>query len=176
MENGLIHFYFGNGKGKTTAALGLALRTVGYNKKVVIVQFLKDWKCGELQALSYLPNICVLRGKSSVGNFAFEMTNQEKKETKSIHDENLKKALELQIKGHCDLLILDEVVDAYKLGLLDTILFKNLLENKPISLELILTGHEYDEYICEQADYVTNMQKVKHPFDVGVSARKGIEF
>ena len=176
MKKGLIHFYYGNGKGKTTAALGLALRAAGCNKNVVIVQFLKDWRCGELQSLSYLPNVCVLRGKSSGGNFVFEMTDKEKEETKSIHNNNLKKALEIQKERQCELLVLDEVVDAYNLGLLDTALFEDLLENKPVELELILTGHELNEFVCEQADYVTNMQKIKHPFDAGVPARKGIEF
>ncbi len=176
MKKGLIHYYFGNGKGKTTAALGLMIRAAGYNKNVVIVQFLKDWKCGELQSFSHLPNICVLRGKSSGGNFVFEMTDKEKEETKNIHNENLRRALEIQKKGQCDLLVLDEVVDAYNLDLLDNTLFENLLENKPEALELVLTGHELNKYVCERADYVTNMQKIKHPFDAGVSARKGIEF
>lgn len=176
MQKGLIHFYYGDGKGKTTAALGLALRALGSNKNVVLIQFLKDWQCGEIQALTHLPNISVLRGKSSRGNFVFEMTDEEKRETLSIHNENLKTALEIQRSGKCDLLILDEVVDAYSLGLLDKELFENLLNNKPKSLELILTGHKLNDFVCEQADYVTNMQKVKHPFDIGVPARKGIEF
>lgn len=176
MKNGLIHFYYGNGKGKTTAALGLALRAAGFNKNVIIVQFLKDWRCGELQSLSHLPNIYILRGKSSGGNFVFEMTDEEKEKTKRIHDENLKKALEFQKKGQCDLLVLDEVVDAYNLGLIDNELFIKLLENKPESLELVLTGHELNGFVCDKADYVTNMRKIKHPFDMGIPARKGIEF
>lgn len=176
MERGLIHYYFGDGKGKTTAALGLAVRAAGSNKKVVIVQFLKDWKSSEINALSNLQNIIVLRGKASKKNFAFEMTDEEKKATKEIHNKNLEKALELQREGKCDLLVLDEGADAYDLRLLDTKVFKNLLENKPKALELVITGHKLIESILEQADYVTNMQKVKHPFDMGVLARKGIEF
>jgi cob(I)alamin adenosyltransferase len=176
MQRGLVHFYYGDGKGKTTAALGLALRAAGCEKNVIIVQFLKDWKCGELQSLPFLPNVRVLRGKSSGGAFVHEMTDEEKNETKIIHNKNLKTALEFQKKGQCDLLVLDEVVDAYNLGVLDATLFEWLLNNKPVELELVLTGHESNELVRERADYVTKMQKIKHPFDTGVSARRGIEF
>lgn len=176
MQNGLTHFYFGDGKGKTTAALGLALRAVGCNKNVVIVQFLKDWKCGEIQAISHLPCICVFRGKESTRNFVSEMNDEEKQKTKRIHDANLKRALELQKQGECDLLILDEVVDAYELELVDKVLFENLLRDKPKELELVLTGHRDNDFVNKHADYVTCMKKVKHPFDKGISARKGIEY
>jgi len=176
MARGLVHFYFGDGKGKTTAALGLALRAAGCDKNVIIVQFLKDWKCGEIQSLSHLPNVHVLRGKSSGGSFVFEMTDEEKDETKNIHDKNLEAAIEFQNKGQCDLLVLDEVVDAYSLSLLDSTLFEELLSNKPEALELVLTGHEFNEFVCEHADYVTKMKKIKHPFDLGIPARRGVEF
>jgi len=175
-EKGLTHFYYGNGKGKTTAALGLALRAAGCGKSVVIVQFLKDWKCGELSSLSLLPNVTVFRGKSSGGVFFHEMSDTEKAATKSIHDDNLKKALNLQKNGQCDMLILDEAADAYQLGALDTVLFEGLLSNKPESLELIVTGHDPDTNLLERADYATEMVKRKHPYDEGITARRGIEF
>ncbi|MGE5474188.1 MAG: cob(I)yrinic acid a,c-diamide adenosyltransferase [Ignavibacteriales bacterium] len=176
MHRGLVHFYYGDGKGKTTAALGLALRAAGSEKDVVIVQFLKDWKCGELQSLALLPNVRVLRGKSSGGTFVHEMSDEEKSQTKIIHDKNLKTALEFQKKGQCDLLVLDEVVDAYNLGVLDATLFEGLLDNKPEALEIVITGHEPNVRVLERADYVTEMLKVRHPFDEGASARRGIEF
>ena len=172
----LTHFYYGSGKGKTTAALGLALRASGCGQNVVIVQFLKDWKCGELSSLTLMPNVTVFRGKSSGGTFFHELSESEKAATKIIHDNNLKKALELQEKGQCDVLILDEAVDAYQLGALDAKMFEGLIENKPDTLELVITGHNPDARLLERADYITEMVKHKHPYDEGIPARKGIEF
>jgi len=176
MSDGLIHIYFGGGKGKTTAALGLALRASGSGKNVVIVQFLKDWKSGELSSLERLQNVTVFRGKASGGVFVRDMSDAEKAETKAIHDENLKNALELQRNGKCDMLILDEAIDAYNLGVLDAAAFEELLDNKPEPLELVITGHKADEQLLAKADYVTEMVKRKHPYDRGVAARRGIEF
>ena len=175
-EQGLIHIYFGNGKGKTTAALGLALRASGCGKSVVVVQFLKDWKSGELAPLASLPGVTILRGKAPGGVFVHEMDEEAKRETKSIHDSNLKQALDMQREGKCDLLVLDEAIDAYRLGLLDEKMFNQLLDGKPEPLELVITGHNPDASILERADYVTEMVKHKHPYDLGVAARKGVEF
>jgi len=175
-DRGLMHIYYGTGKGKTTAALGLALRAAGCGKSVVIVQFLKDWKCGELNSLELLPNVTVFRGKASGGTFIHEMSDEQMAETKHIHDENLRNALELHDIGKCDLLILDEAVDAYRLGVLDKEIFIDLLENKPHTLELVVTGHNPDAHLIECADYATEMVKRKHPYDMGVSARRGVEF
>ena len=176
MSKGLTHIYYGNGKGKTTAALGLALRASGCGLKVVIVQFLKDWKCGELDSLAHLPNVTVLRGKAFGGKFIRDMSDEEKAATKALQDENLKKALELQESGQCDLLVLDEAIDAYQLGVLDAELFMRLLENKPVPLELVITGHKPAEKLLVHAEYVTEMVKRKHPYDSGVAARRGVEF
>jgi len=173
---GLTHIYYGDGKGKTTAALGLAIRASGCGKKVVIVQFLKDWKSGELASLSLLPNVTVLRGKLAGGSFVRDMSDEEKAALKTIHDENFGKALELLENGQCDLLVLDEAIDAYQLGVLDAALLEELVNNKPKPIELVITGHSPDEYLIERADYVTEMVKHKHPYDNGVSARRGIEF
>jgi cob(I)alamin adenosyltransferase len=173
---GLTHIYIGDGKGKTTAALGLAVRAAGCGQSVVIVQFLKDWKSGELNSLALLPKMTILRGKASGGTFVFEMTDEQKAETKTIHDNNLKIALDMQKNGQCDLLVLDEALDAYMLGVLDAVLLEGLLDNKPAKLELVLTGHSADAHMIERADYVTEMVKRKHPYDLGVSARRGVEF
>ena len=172
----MIHIYYGDGKGKTTAALGLAMRASGCGRRVVIVQFLKDWKCGELDSLAHIPGITVLRGKSAGGVFVHEMSDEEKAATKTIHDENLRKALNMQKSGQCDLLVLDEVIDAYRLGVLDSELFEGLVENKPEDLELVITGHQPDAVLIDRGDYVTEMVKRKHPYDKGVTARQGIEF
>jgi len=176
MSQGLTHYYFGRGKGKTTAALGLALRAAGCGKNVVIVQFLKDWKCGELGSLGYIPNISVFRGKSSGGAYVRDMSDEEKAETKNIHEHNLQKAIELVEKGDCDLLILDEAADACALEVLDKGMLEKLVLEKPEQLELVVTGHGTDPLLLEKADYVTEMVKHKHPFDKGVPARRGVEF
>ena len=173
---GLTHMYYGNGKGKTTAALGLAIRAAGSGKAVVIVQFLKDWNVNELKSLALIPNIKVFRGKSSGGVFVKDMTDEQKAETKAIHDENLRNALELQKSGQCDLLVLDEGIDAFRLDLLDVEIFEGLLDNKPEELELVITGHRPDPSLLEKADYVTEMVKHKHPYEIGIAARRGIEF
>ena len=175
-EKGLTHIYFGNGKGKTTAALGLALRAAGCGKRVVIVQFLKDWKCGELDSLELLPNVTVYRGKATGNVFFHEMSDEQRAETKSIHDGNIISALDLQKNGRCDMLVLDEAIDAYALGALDARIFEELLNNKPAELELVITGHNPDARLFERADYVTEMVKRKHPYDTGVKGRRGVEF
>ena len=175
-ENGFIHVYYGDGKGKTTAALGLALRAAGCGKDVVIVQFLKNWVCGEHNSFLQLPNVKLFRGNVASGKFVHEMSEEEKRETKASQDECLNSALELIESGQCDMLVLDEVVDAHRLGVLDAQILEELVYNKPIVLELIITGHNPDARLLERADYVTEMVKRKHPYDEGVSARKGIEF
>ena len=175
MPKGLIHVYYGNGKGKTTAALGLAVRAAGCGKKVVIVQFLKDSNTSELCQLQLLQNITVLRG-TAAKVFVRNMTPEQLAQTKTIQTGNLEKALELVKSGDCDLLILDEGLDAYQLHLLDEATLLDLVLHKPEQLELVITGHKPDDIIIGKADYVTEMVKIKHPYDNGITARRGIEF
>lgn len=175
MSKGLIHVYYGYGKGKTTAALGLALRAAGSGKSVVIVQFLKESNTSELSHLRLLPNVTVMRG-TAAKVFAHDMTPEQLEETKKIQNKNLSEALDIVKSGNCGLLVLDEALDAYQLGLLDTDLFMDLILNKPEALELVITGHKPDENIIGRADYVTEMVKIKHPYDKGIKGRKGIEF
>ena len=172
----LIHIYYGLGKGKTTAALGLALRASGCGQRVVLVQFLKDLASGELNQLALLPNITVLRGKAEGAAFSWDMTDTQKQKTREIHDENIKRAIALANCGECDLLILDEALDAYQLQLLDGDLFKKIVADKPDALELVITGHQPPDWLLGMADYVTEMVKIKHPYDRGISARRGVEF
>ncbi len=171
----LLHVYFGSGKGKTTAALGLALRAAGHGQKVVIVQFLKGRPSGELGPLALIDKITVLRGQASP-RFSKQMTPGEREQTRLIHDENLKRAIGLIDNGECDLLVLDEALDAYMLGMLDEALLRGLLEEDPLCAELVITGHAPVDWIMNRADYVTEMVKVKHPYDDGVKARAGIEY
>ena len=175
-DKGLIHVYYGNGKGKTTAALGLAVRAAGCGKNVVIVQFLKNWKCGEHSSFSHLPNVAFFKGKTSKGKFIHEMSDDEKQETKKAQDECIKSAAALVENGKCDVLILDEVIDAQSLGVIDPDIIEEIVYNKPQMLELVITGHCPETRLLEHADYVTEMVKRKHPYDKGIKARQGIEF
>jgi cob(I)alamin adenosyltransferase len=175
-DRGCIHVYRGDGKGKTTAALGLALRASGRDKNVIIIQFLKDGNTGELTQLARLPNITLLRGKSDGAAFVKDMTDAQKQETREIHNRNLKEALSLMNSGALSVLILDEALDAISLGLLDEDLARELIANKPFGIELVITGHKAIDWVEEKADYITEMNKVRHPYDSGISARRGIEF
>jgi len=175
MENkGLIHLYYGDGKGKTTAAIGLAVRAAGSGFKVMIVQFLKNLTTGELAVLERNPNIIILRGKEGT-QFSFSMTDEQKDKTKVVHNENLKQAIRLAESGECDLLILDEAVGAYARELIDREMLETFVRNKPDRLELVLTGRNPAEWMIQSADYVSEIKKIKHPYDAGIPARKGIE-
>lgn len=176
MENtGLLHVYYGEGKGKTTAALGLALRASGQGLRVVIVQFLKNTPCGELKQLALLPRITVLRGQAGT-RFSFQMSEEEQAETRQIHNDNLRQALALVAEGRCELLVLDEALDAYQLGLLDEDLLREALFGQSAAVERVITGHKASDWVLEGADYVTELVKRKHPYDQGVKARRGIEY
>jgi len=175
-EKGLIHVYYGDGKGKTTAALGLALRAAGSGKKVVIAQFIKGWKCGEQNLIPSLPNIQLLCAKPVGNKYIKDMNYEEQNQTLILQNECLIKALELVEKGLCDILILDEIIDTHQLEMIDDKLFNKAIYEKPETLELVLTGHKPDDKLLKTADYVTEMIKHKHPYDEGVNARKGIEF
>lgn len=170
----MIHLYCGDGKGKTTAAIGLAVRMAGYNKKVVILQFLKNSPTGELVSLARIPEITLYRGKSGAP-FTFEMSRIQKEETKKIHEKNLKRVKEQIEQNNCDLLVLDEVVDALNLNLVPVPLLKDILDYG-LQIEIVMTGRNPEKWIVDLADYYTEMKKIKHPYDQGKQARKGIEF
>ena len=116
-----------------------------------------------------------MRGKCGAA-FSRSMDEEQKRETKEIHSTNLKNALELVSKGICDMLVLDEALDVYQLDLIDQGLFIDMIKNKPMQLELVLTGHKPIDWVMDQADYITEMVKVRHPYNSGIKARKGIEF
>lgn len=174
MSQGLIHIYCGDGKGKTTAAVGLAVRAAGCEKRILIVQFLKGQKTGELNSLACIPQITVLRGKACT-KFTFQMDERELQQTYDLNTKNLLTAVETARSGECDVLILDEILGTLSCDLIDCDLLRSLIENKPKSLELVLTGRNPSQWLLDKADYVTEMVKRKHPYDQGIPARKGIE-
>ena len=168
---GLIHVYTGDGKGKTTAALGLALRAVGQGMKVIIIQFIKgDRTCGEhLSADRYhLFEIVQLNTGDSF--------TQSLDELRSTTERTLALAEKIVLGGDYDMVILDEIFVAVSKGLVGTEKILDLMNRKPGPMELILTGRRAPKEIIEQADLVTEMIAVKHPFTKEVMARKGTEY
>lgn len=172
---GLIHIYCGNGKGKTTAAIGLAVRAAGAGMRVRFVQLLKGSDTSELNSIKFIPNISVDRCDEDYG-FTFTMTDEDKCKITACHNRILTDALSLAENGEIDMLIVDEFNAACTYNLVDKALADKLVLNKPDALELILTGRCPDERYVEAADYVSEIQSLKHPFKAGVTARKGIEY
>lgn len=174
-DRGMIHIYTGEGKGKTTAALGLALRAAGAGKKVVILQFLKGSHTSELNTLALIPNIRVMRNEKQYPFFKY-MTAEQKASITAGQNALFREAMSIVEQGECDLLILDEIMAAYQHHTVDKAMVHELLDNKPYKLELVMTGRNAREYFIEKADYVTEMLKKKHPYDAGYEAREGIEY
>ena len=174
-ELGLVHIYTGEGKGKTTAALGLALRAAGRGIPVMILQFLKGRASGELAALERVPGVTVLRSPEGLG-FASAMSPQERERSRARHDEMLRLGMAAAREGACGVLILDEVMGALDHGLLDEGLLRELLDRRVPGVELVLTGRKVPEWLLARGDYVTEMRKLRHPYDQGTAAREGIEY
>ena len=170
MNKGCFHLYCGDGKGKTTAAMGLALRALGHGRSVVIVQFLKSGSSGELEPLRRL-GAQVFSGKGC-GKFSRQMNEEEKKEAAALHKEHLQLAVSLKP----DLLILDEACAALRAGLLEEPLLKQVILDRPEGQEIVVTGRRPAEWMTEAADYITEMKCRRHPFETGLPAREGVEF
>ncbi|MDR2068263.1 MAG: cob(I)yrinic acid a,c-diamide adenosyltransferase [Spirochaetaceae bacterium] len=173
MKNGLIHLYIGDGKGKTTASLGLSLRAAGRGKTVVFAQFLKTGATGELAPLEKL-GIRVIRSTVKLG-FTHRMDDFARIRCGEEQRRILALVLEALSAAALDLLVLDEVLDAVNARMLDEGEFRSLVENKPPELELVLTGRQPPSWLIDRADYVSEVKKIKHPFDRGIGARIGIE-
>lgn len=173
LERGLIQVYTGDGKGKTTAALGLALRAAGHGFKVHIVQFMKGWpRYGELVSVEKLPNVTIRQfGRP-------EFVNRENPEPEDIRQaqEALEHTHEAMLSGEYDILVLDEVNVALDFGLIELSDVLSLLEQKPEKMELVLTGRNAHPALVKRADLVTEMLDIKHPYYEGVKGRRGIEY
>lgn len=172
---GLIHIYCGEGKGKTTAALGLALRASGSGMKVHIVQLLKGGFTSELISVSKIPDITIARCDRNYG-FTSKMSEENKRLITECHNGLLANAEKLMKNGSIDMLILDEFNAAYEYGLLDKTLADRIVFEKNKETELILTGRRPQAKFIAAADYVSEIKAVKHPLEKGIKARKGIEF
>ena len=167
---GLLHLYWGDSKGKSPAAMGLAVRALGNGLRVAVLQFLKSGTSGELEPLRQL-GASVWSGKGS-RKFVFQMTPEEREETRQLQDENLRQLLE----GQWDLVVLDEACSAWQLEMVDHQLLRRAVLERPKNQEMVLTGREPAPWMMEEADYSTEMRCHKHPYERGIKARKGVEF
>ncbi len=170
---GLVQVFTGNGKGKTTAALGEVIRALGHGLRVYIVFFMKgDYPYGEFDTLRKLPNI-------DVASFGFRcLTDPANIKPEEIEQAKLALAAARQamLSDKYDLVVLDEVNVAVACRLIELDDLIKLVDDKPGNVELILTGRYADSRLLERADLVTEMVKIKHPYDKGIPARKGIEY
>ena len=175
-KDGLVIVYTGNGKGKTTAALGLAIRAIGYEHKVCMLQFIKgSWHYGEMDSSKKLePNFELIAvGKGFVGILD---DNSPREEHEKYAAEAVRICREKIFSEKYDVIILDEVNYAITLGLIDVQEIIKIIKEKPSELDLVLTGRDVKEEIVELADLVTEMKEIKHPFKSGIKAKKGIDF
>jgi len=167
---GKIHIYTGDGKGKTTAALGLALRAIGAGYRVYIIQFLKGQDYSELKSLKPLKAVTVKRFGQK--GFIYQKAGDKDRLQAKAALAWAKKVLR---SGQFDLVILDEIFLAVLFKLLTVAEISALIKNKPFDTELIMTGRRAPASLIRIADYVTEMKEIKHPYQKGILARKGIE-
>lgn len=169
---GFVHIYTGNGKGKTTAAFGLALRALGASKKVFIAQFVKGKMYNEIRAIrKYLPDIKIVQ--YGLGCFIIDTPGET---DFKVAQEGIAEVKKVISSGKYDLIILDEIFIALFYKLIDNLEIIDIIKNKPFETELVLTGRYASEDIISLADLVTEMKEVKHYYTKGIEAREGIEF
>lgn len=170
MEKGYIHVYTGNGKGKTTAALGLSIRAVCAGKKVFFGQFIKGMDYSELQCVKFVPNLDI----EQFGRDCF-IYNDPTEEDIALARQGLEKCKRILKEGNYDLVVLDELNIAiyYKLFTLEETI--EIIEKRAPHVEVIITGRYAEDSIIQMADLVTEMKEIKHYYTEGVAARKGIE-
>ena len=199
----MIQLYTGDGKGKTTAAVGQAVRAAGSGYRVMFCQFMKGGETGELEVLKELSQVEIYRCEREFPFFN-AMTDRDKEEITEIHNaiirniirrlDGLNNTGNISVNGSGAvglMVVLDEITYPLNWGLIDVSLFKDLVgkvkalyngrsgdsvEESLSRIELVLTGREPDRFILENADYITEMKKLRHPFDWGIQARKGIEY
>jgi cob(I)alamin adenosyltransferase len=167
----MVHVYTGDGKGKTTAAIGLAIRAVGVGFKVLMVQFIKNGEYSEIKALNRFSDFITIK-QFGLGHFIKGVPSAEDFNAAQI---GIKETESIICSGKYNMVILDEANVAVKLGLfsVDDLLY--IIDNKPGNVELVITGRDAEQKLIEKADLVTEMKEIKHYFRKGVMARIGIE-
>ena len=176
----MVHVYFGDGKGKTTAAVGQGIRASGWGMRVIMVQFQKSTRSGEIEAIKKIGGCDGIKFKvirpDKVKGFFWDLTEEDKTRLKEDTGEAVRMICDMVTNDECDMLILDEILGVVKNGTLDDDDVMRILECRSEGQEIILTGREVSERICSTADYITEMRCVKHPFKRGIKARKGVEY
>ena len=181
----MLHAYWGDGKGKTCAAMGLVVRAAAAGWRVVVVQFLKDGFSSEISLLKGLPGVEAVLSDGALAKFTFRMSDEEKAASRALHDDNLRRAFELvsvpaEGPAACEgsLLVLDEALDALRAGLLDESLLRSVMAWAAGAdrCEVVVTGHSLPDFVAEAADYLTRFSCERHPYQRGVAARRGIEY
>ena len=173
MDKGLVHVYYGNGKGKTSSAIGLAVRSAGASFKVLFARFLKDESSSELSVLRQVKNITLCDCPKELP-FYFTMTEEQKANYNKVARDLLNDVT--ANLGNYDVVIMDEFIDVVALGIFTIKELVDFIKAKPTNVELVITGHSLPEELVEYADYISHIVAQKHPYDNGVVARKGIEF
>ena len=173
----MLHLYWGDGKGKTTAAMGLALRALGHGRRVVILQFLKDGSSGEIEMLRRWSRLLKIAGGAAVyacpnAKFTWLMTDAERAEARRTNTRTLQTILQ----GSFDLLVLDEACAACKNDLVEEALLREAAARAEQGAEVVLTGREPAAWMKDAADYSTELRAVKHPYTRGIAAREGVEY
>lgn len=171
-QQGLVQIYTGEGKGKTTAALGLALRAAGGGLKVFIAQFMKGVICSEHEAIKKFAGLILIK-QYGTGRFIKDKPSDE---DIAIAMKGLNEAKEKMLSGEYDIIILDEINTAASMGLINLEELLKFISEKPYNIELILTGRNAPQRLLDAADLITYMQAIRHYYDKGVAARKGIEY
>ena len=171
---GMISLYIGSGKGKTTAAIGQAVRAHGAGFRVLFVQFLKGRHTSEVKSLERLGiEVCRCEGVEKFFSF---MEIDEKQSCAAAVLGCFERAVIASTSGEYQLIILDEILDAVKLNILTDSEIATFLKNRSENCEIVLTGRSAGSQVSSIADYITDMRKVRHPFDNGVQAREGVEY
>ena len=168
---GLIHLYMGDGKGKTTASLGLVVRVAGCGGRSAFIQFMKGWEYSEVHGLSFLPGVKLIQ----TGRPDYIYPGQIHPLDYAEAERGLTEARRVILSGAFDLVVLDEINVALNFGLLTLDEVVEILRRKPIHVEVVLTGRNPPPELVEMADLVTDMAEVKHPYAKGILARKGID-
>ena len=171
----MLQIYYGNGKGKTTAAIGAAIRALGHDYKVLFAQFLKCENTGERIALRKLDNIYLLPCPIEM-DFVFNLSDSQKLQLSKLCLDIFNSAVNTALTQKYDMIIFDEILTAIDLNIMPEREVISFLANAPSNMEIICTGSNASEKIIELSDYVSLITKVKHPYDKGVDARRGIEF
>lgn len=175
MGKGLIHIYCGEGKGKTTASLGLIMRASGAGYKIVLMQCFKGGDSSEIKTLEHIRGIEIIHADLP-GKYTWELTSMEKEKVIKMHTDMFRKAVAKIDNNKKTLLVLDEMVGATTYGYIDKEIVTNFLKSKPENVEVVITGRNPLPEFVDMADYVSRIDKIKHPYDKGIEARKGIEY